>query len=487
MENFTHSVEELELHFIPASILWMGAVGIRTVCVRGCHLEGTERLQPLVEKNFGRVLYLTERREEEVMVEGNKEMETPSVREGGKRGGTEVEGNNHSLKKEFQPHNLNSATRQLDKEIDVNIDKEIVDVNILQSNAISPSVHNFKGNSVKDEPMLVLRKTEVMSPLLARDSKQSLLKVAPPKTSCVSELTTERSVCSALETRSRERLLWVSDTDSESESKFRRPSECLPGLKRLTTRLHMSRPLSQPPSLTNTKQKAPPQVPKSNGSRPSTDVIVLSSSEEAEIPLKEGSGAVCGKEKEVEVKMSEEDSAVNLTMDSITVSSSPLHNPLPSFVCDSVAITGVVSGRSRVDVPRMGEWVTEGDVRGVREGDVGGVKEVGEVREVGEEDGSDEGIVMDVGVESDSGDGGSVIVVESGDEGRGWLHHRLRHKRNQFSERIHCCGMELSRKDLNTLLPNQCLNDQVQFWPCSYFLVFSKYVTVFSPIFIYTL
>ena len=480
MENFTHSVEELELHFIPASILWMGAVGIRTVCVRGCHLEGTERLQPLVEKNFGRVLYLTERREEEMMVEGNKEMERPSVREGEKRGSTEVKGNNHSLKKEFQLHNLNSATRQLDKEIDVNIDKEIVDVNILQSNAISPAVHNFKGNSVKDEPMLVLKKTEVMSPLLARDSKQSLLKVTPPKTSCVSELTTERSVCSALDTRSREKLLWVSDTDSESESKFRRPSECLPGLKRLTTRLHMSRPLSQPPSLTNTKQKAPPQVPKSNGSRPSTDVIVLSSSEEAEIPLKEGSGAVCGKEKEVEVKMSEEDSAVNLTMDSITVSSSPLHNPLPSFVCDSVAITGVVSGRSRVDVPRMGEGVREGDVRGVREGDVrrlkeegdmrgvregdvGGVKEVGEVREVGEEDGSDEGIVMDVGVESDSGDGGSVIVVESGDEGRGWLHHRLRHKRNQFSERIHCCGMELSCKDLNTLLPNQCLNDQVQF------------------------
>lgn len=427
-----HSVEELYLHFIPASTLWLGAVGISTVCVRGCHLAGTDWLQPLVEKNCGCVLYLTERRkEEEVEVERNKEMESEHMREGEN---TEVKGNNHSLKERVQLYNPNSTTRHFDKKIiNVKINKE---VNILQDNAMSLAAPNLKGNSIINEQLLVQKNPGIMSPLLAKDPNQPLFnqsELVPPKTSCESELTSVRSVCSVKETRSTEKVLWVSDTDSESEPKFRSPSEYLPGLKRLlTTHLHKPHSLSRPPSLTNTKQNTPSQGPKN---RSPTDVIILSSSEEAEMPLSEQSSAVCGEEKEEEIEMAEEDSAVNSTLDSMALSSSPLHNPLSVSVC---------------------------------------------------EDGSDEGIVMDVGVESDSGDGGSVIVVESGDEGRGWLHHRLRHKKYpQFSDRIHYCGMELGPKDLNTLLPNHCLNDQVQLWPCPYILLLSVYGTVFSLMFIY--
>lgn len=85
----------------------------------------------------------------------------------------------------------------------------------------------------------------------------------------------------------------------------------------------------------------------------------------------------------------------------------------------------------------------------------GGVEEEGEKGE-----GSDEGIGMEeVSVESETGEGGRVIVVIGSEDEKERNQDRSGTEQNPV---IHCCGMELAQSDLSTLAPSKWLNDQVR-------------------------
>ena len=130
----------------------------------------------------------------------------------------------------------------------------------------------------------------------------------------------------------------------------------------------------------------------------------------------------------------ESDSGLNSTVDSLFLQSGSSVEEVPMIVCTTV---GGAVGEECMEEGESGE---------------------GEGREKGEEgEGSDEGIGMEeVGVEGESGEGGSVIVViGSEDEEEG---HRTT---SGIEPVISCCGMELGQSDLCTLSPNNCLNDQV--------------------------
>ena len=91
----------------------------------------------------------------------------------------------------------------------------------------------------------------------------------------------------------------------------------------------------------------------------------------------------------------------------------------------------------------------------------GGVEEEGEKGEKGEEgEGSDEGIGMeDVSVQSETGEGGRVIVVIGSEDEKEQNQDRSGTEHNPV---IHCCGIELTQSDLSTLAPSKWLNDQVR-------------------------
>ncbi|CAI8051353.1 Protein flightless-1 homolog [Geodia barretti] len=141
------------------------------------------------------------------------------------------------------------------------------------------------------------------------------------------------------------------------------------------------------------------------------------------------------------------DSGLNATTDSHSECSVDLNSEeVPMIVCPTVG--GVVGGECGEG--RDGE--VEERERGKGEG--GGDKE-----DEGEEEvGSDEGIGMEVCVGSETGEGGSVIVVIGSEDDEERYQGVSGMEQNPV---IHCCGMELSQSDLRTLEPNKCLNDQV--------------------------
>ena len=141
------------------------------------------------------------------------------------------------------------------------------------------------------------------------------------------------------------------------------------------------------------------------------------------------------------------DSGLNPTTDSHSECSVDLNSEeVPMIVCPTVG--GVVGGECGEG--RDGE--VEERERGKGEG--GGDKE-----DEGEEEvGSDEGIGMEVCVGSETGEGGSVIVVIGSEDDEERYQGVSGMEQNPV---IHCCGMELSQSDLRTLEPNKCLNDQV--------------------------
>ena len=181
-----------------------------------------------------------------------------------------------------------------------------------------------------------------------------------------------------------------------------------------------------------------------------------------------------------EVNEEHYDSAFNSTMDSTshftlspplqhTIALFPAASQLPLSLVKSLEISATVTNEE--ECPRMGErWVCKQEEGEQEEGK----KEEGDEvlckqeeeeeeegkQEEGEEVGSDEGIGMEVvGESGDSGEGGSVIVIDSDTTEAGSL---LRGSGMEQSRVVHCCGMELSHNDLCTLSPNQCLNDQVR-------------------------
>ena len=173
-----------------------------------------------------------------------------------------------------------------------------------------------------------------------------------------------------------------------------------------------------------------------------SDVVMIVSSEEAE-------GKTGDNEQRKEAN--ESDSGLNTTSESLFLHSERSvdldSEEVPMIVCATVG--GVVGGECG-----------EGRDGEVEERERGKGEEEGDKEEKGEEEvGSDEGIGMEeVCVGSETGEGGSVIVVIGSEDDEERYQGVSGMEQNPV---IHCCGMELSQSDLRTLEPNKCLNDQV--------------------------
>lgn len=466
-----YSIEELELHLFPASYLWMGTAGINNkLWDRSCQLAGNDRLWTLVSKSLGNVLFLTERREElgdeskvGLTVNGDKDREGEREENGreSERGDGFVEDSNGAdqlVKELVEPDNASYVMKELEGRRDGSTFEMgiLFSVNGSHQDAaaapVSQAVLDHRGKSVREEQELLQESgKEVGIFVPPEDTRHTPLdesKVVDPMTGHVSGLTAQKGMCLS-EYFVREGLseVWVSDADSESDSNFRKSSECLPGLKKFS---HMPHPWLQPPAKIRTKSALISPLVQSDKSK-QPDVKILSSSEEIEWMLAEEKRVSREKKRDVD-KMAEEDSAFNSTMDSIVLIDSPptpdptIPPPL-SVSYSSAEAAHMVSGGLSDDLLRVGKQAVE-----VREGEEGSV---------------DEGIGMDVVVESDSGDGGgSVIVIGSeNDDDRGLLQGHEEGNSPflsmEQSRVVRCCGINLSSSDLDTLLPNGWLNDQV--------------------------
>ena len=404
---------------MPASYLWLGDVGINNnMCGRNRQLLGKDRLLlPLLSKALGDVLLVLGR-------EGGCEGKVSEgwVREGGKEGEGEDLGREGKGERGTDEADLSADERvPTDRVVEKNLKKEEV-LQIRKSSAGCPAEYSPLSGSVNSEVVE--------------------LKMDP-----FCEGTTDKRVQSAGDSNTREEreevpTIWVSDTESESDVSFNTRPECLPGLKKFSSKLRMlpRSPHFQPPQsaalLSETGENKP------------ADTSVLSESEFLE-------DKTIGWRGEMN-EITETDSAFNSTIDSaLTIESSPSPETTPPGLL-TVCIPSL-EGVVRVTGEPAGGLMEEEVVRRkVRDGEEEVVRK--EVRD-GEEEGVDEGIGMDVVMGSDSGDGGSVIVVTSDDDDDHYKPERC--SRMEQSHIVHCCGMELSHTDLNTLLPNRWLNDQV--------------------------
>ena len=422
---------------MPASYLWLGDVGINNkMCGRNRQLLGKDRLLlPLLSEALGDVLLVLGR-------EGGCEGKVSEgwVREGGKEGegGCEDESLVRERGTEGEGGDLGREGKGEGEtdEADLSADERVPTDRVVEEN-------------VKKE-VLQLRKSAAgcqaeYTPLSGLVSSE----VVELKTDPFCEGMTDKRVQSAGDSDTSEvkeevyiPTIWVSDTESESDVSFNTRPECLPGLKKFSSKLRMlprSPHLQPPPSaalLSETGENKP------------ADMSVLSESEFLE-------DKTIGWRGEMN-EITETDSAFNSTIDSaLTIESSPSPETTPPGLL-TVCIPSL-EGVVRVTGEPAGGLMEEEVVRReVRDGEEEVVRK--EVRD-GEEEGVDEGIGMDVVMGSDSGDGGSVIVVTSDDDDDDYKLERC--SRMEQSHIVHCCGMELSHTDLNTLLPNRWLNDQV--------------------------
>ena len=243
--------------------------------------------------------------------------------------------------------------------------------------------------------------------------------------------------------------LWVSETDSESETQI----ECLPGLRGLYppsstvdsgVKHHL--PLTPSPCTPSPHTPSPhititdglTHIPTCSVSPPSPAhpetsmnesqseaTLVISSEEEEEDEEKE----VINGQGERSMATVEYDSGLNTTNSSV-----------------------FNAGRRTVELNS-----DEGSVCWEEGGRLGSL--------VRGEEGSDEGIGMEEEVEpgegAEPGEGGRVIVVIGSSEDEAERNQDRLTSGMALGPVIRCCGMELSQGDLCTLAPNECLNDQV--------------------------
>lgn len=457
------SVDGLEVYSLPTARLWLGTAGVR--CDRSRQLCVTDRLVDAVTPNTNRcILYLTERNRSG---KANEESEDTCA---------------------------SSTDRAVDGSVQANVSEEKSD----STNPVSESGLNHLGDCLGTEAAGCSAESERSLVTGTEDSDTTLARgegLLQNRTGYLSSHVAGEAGC-LLGNKEKGVLMeglekvvverrdpqdeWVSDSESEELCSSTHSRKYLSGLGRTMSQLHHHCDNhTEPPLAASTNSlQLPPLVEYETSQSSSEDIVVESVSERLEpvpnqktveiVMISSGSGEDWEKEEErvslherdtrVDIKSrigedaNERDigysSALNSTIDSTGHCHHSLsQNTTPSHTSLSPSVLTV---RSSDTVKTLAHVMTGGCSRMSEEW-------VGE--EV--EEGSDEGIGMEVmGEGGDISDGGSVIVIDSDTNDEVWCDRRSGMEQSH-AHVVHCCGMELSHSDLRTLSPNQYVNDQV--------------------------
>lgn len=450
-----YSVSELELFSLPASRLWLGTVGTTALCDKCHRLSANERVFLQLGQGLDKVLFLVEKMTNRVSSPVKYEEELRN--EGRIRDNTSIYEKAHV--NTAPKHSLESLTN---KTCDV-VRGEVLWVSESDSESTAGSLEVLPGLwNMKRPHSLSTHITDTQQILPCINTESTPLEITNTEATPLEITNTESTPLEITNIKpTQSKLTNVDSTQLEIADTKPTPfeikdAESTHSEHRIITKpdLLCSQQSTSPESIvTRTNVLEPPQMSSCGSGREVSikdEVIILSSTEEDELVTNDVD-KISNKperihrdnERVVQTKMTIEyyDSGLNTTVESIPMTEASPRNAISTTndVCVIEDDDGRIIGRD--GVPLMCGWM---------------------MKREGEGEGSDEGIGMEVGVGSDSGDnGGSVIVIGSDCDDD--INHVVDYNQTRMEPGrvIQCCGMELSQSDFNTLLPNQCLNDQV--------------------------